>query len=42
LNVCYDIREQAGNNPKILSKVVTGDETWSYGYDPETKQASSQ
>ena len=42
LNVCYDLREQAGNNPQILSKVVTGDETWCYGYDPETKQASSQ
>jgi len=42
LNVCYDVREQAGNDPHILSKVVTGDETWCYGYDPETKQASSQ
>jgi len=42
LNVCYDLREQIGNNPQILSKVVTGDETWCYGYDPETKQASSQ
>jgi len=28
--------------PQILSKVVTGDETWHYGYDPEIKQASSQ
>jgi len=27
---------------QILSKVVTEDETWCYGYDPETKQASSQ
>jgi len=42
LNVCYDLRKQAGNDPQILSKVVTGDETWYYGYDPETKQASSQ
>ena len=42
LNVCYDLREQVGNNPQILSEVVTGDETWCYGYDPETKQASSQ
>jgi len=37
-----DLKEQVGNNPQILSKVVTGDETWCYGYDPETKQASSQ
>jgi len=42
LNVCYDLREQVGNDPQILSKVVTGDETWCYGYDPETKQALSQ
>jgi len=42
LNVCYNLREQVGNNPQILSKVVTRDETWCYSYDPETKQASSQ
>ena len=33
---------QVGKNPQILSKVVTGDETWCYGHDLETKQASSQ
>jgi len=27
LNVCYDLREQVGNDPQILSKVVTGDDT---------------
>jgi len=42
LNICYDLREQVRNNPQILSKVVTGDETWCYGYDPETKQTSNQ
>lgn len=42
LNVCYDLREQVGNDPQILSKVVTGDDTWCYGYDPERKQALSQ
>jgi len=42
LNVCYDLREQVGNDPQILFKVVTRDETWCYGYDPETKQASSR
>jgi len=42
LNVCYDLREQVGNDPQILSQVVTGDKTWCCGYDPETKQASSQ
>ena len=42
LNVCYGLREQVGSDPQILSKVVTGDETWWYSYTPETKQASSQ
>ena len=42
LDVCYDLKEQVGNDPQILSKVVTGDETWCCGYNPETKQASSQ
>jgi len=42
LNVCYNLREQDENDPQILSKVVTGDETWCYGYGLETKQASSQ
>ena len=42
LNVYYDLREQVGNDPQILSKVVTWDETWCYDYNPETKQASIQ
>jgi len=42
LNVCYDLKEQVGNDPQILSKVVTGDETWCYSYNLERKQASSQ
>jgi len=40
--LCYNLRKHVGNNSQILSKVVTRDETWCYGYDPETKQASSQ
>jgi len=38
LNICYYSREQAGNDPQILSKVVNGNETWCYGYDLETKK----
>jgi hypothetical protein len=26
----------------FLSRVVTGDENWIYGYDPETKQRTSK
>jgi len=25
-----------------MSSVITGDDSWVYGYDPETKQMSSQ
>ena len=28
MNVCYDLRDQVGNDPQILYKVVPGDETW--------------
>jgi hypothetical protein len=37
-----ELKEQVRNDPDFLSKVVTGDESWIYGYDPETKQQSSQ
>ena len=30
------------NDPNFLSRVITGDESWCYGYDPESKLASSQ
>jgi hypothetical protein len=40
--VSMELKEQVRNDPDFLSKVVTGDESWIYGYDPETKQQSSQ
>ena len=42
LTLCQDLKNQIESDPYFLSKVVTGDESWCYGYDPETKQASSQ
>jgi hypothetical protein len=42
LDVCMELKEQVRNDRDFLSKVVTGDEIWIYGYDPETKQQSSQ
>ena len=42
LNVCLDLKESAANDLSFLSNVITGDETWVYAYDPETKTQSSQ
>jgi len=36
------MKDQLKNDPDFLSKIITGDESWCYGYDPETKQQSSQ
>jgi hypothetical protein len=38
VNVYRDLQEQLKNDPQFLTKVVTGDESWCYGYDPESKQ----
>jgi len=42
VSICTDLREWAQNDPNFMSSVITGDESWVYGYDPETKQMSSQ
>ncbi|PNF17714.1 hypothetical protein B7P43_G07366 [Cryptotermes secundus] len=40
LEVCRELQQQLQEDPNFLSKVVTGDESWVYGYDPESKQQS--
>ena len=42
LTLCQELKNQIESNQNILSKVITGDEGWCYGYDPQTKQASNQ
>ena len=42
LEVSMELKEQVRNDPDFLSKVVTVDESWIYGYNRETKQQSSQ
>ena len=42
INVCTELRQLASDDEMFLSKVITGDESWVYGYDPGTKQQSSQ
>jgi hypothetical protein len=42
VNVCLELREKANEDPTCISRIITGDESWIYIYDPETKQQSSQ
>ena len=40
--IAEDNLEMVSDNESVLKKVITGDESWIHGYDPETKQQSSQ
>jgi len=40
--ICEELRQRALDDPSFMSRIITGDESWVYGYDPETKQQSSQ
>jgi hypothetical protein len=34
---CRQLLDEVTNDQKLLSRVITGDYTWVYCYDPETK-----
>ena len=36
-----DNLEMVSDDENVLKKIITGDESWFYGYNPETKQQSS-
>ena len=40
--IAQDNLEMVSDGENVLKKVITGHESWVYGYDPETKQQSSQ
>ena len=40
--ITQDNLKMVSDDENVLMKVITGDESWVYGYDPETKQQSSQ
>jgi len=42
VSVCTELKQQARDDPNFSSNIITGVETWVYGYDPETRQQSSQ
>jgi len=41
VNVFTELRQLASDNETFLSRVITGDESWVCGYDPEAKRQSS-
>jgi len=40
--ICQELRQRAAHDPSFMSRVITGDESWVCGYDPEIKQQSLQ
>ena len=40
--VANELIQTATSEPDLLKKVITGDESWVYGYDPEMKVQSSR
>jgi AraC-like DNA-binding protein len=42
LEVARDMLKRANRDPEFLKTMITGDDRWVYGYDPETKVQSSQ
>jgi hypothetical protein len=41
VNIWEELHQIASNGTTFLSRVIIGDESWIYGYDPGTKQQSS-
>ena len=37
-----DLFEKSTQDPTFLTKIVTGDESWVFAYDPETKMQSAE
>jgi histone-lysine N-methyltransferase SETMAR len=42
VSAASDFLECVENDRNFVGKIITGDESWVYGYDPETKAQSSQ
>jgi ribosome-associated protein YbcJ (S4-like RNA binding protein) len=41
-NMCLELLERIENDEKFFKHVITGDETWIFEYDPDTKRQSSE
>ena len=41
-DVCLDLLDRLEREPEFFSRVITGDESWIFQYDPETKRQSRE
>ena len=41
-NIAQELLDSVSDEPNLLQRVITGNESWVYGYDVETKAQSSQ
>ena len=42
VKIAQDMLDCANNDLEFMKAIITGDETWAYGYNPESKFQSSQ
>ena len=42
LSISLELRDRAASDSSFLENVIMVDETWVYGYDPETRVQSSE
>ena len=42
LEICQDLLGRLEIEPEFLDKVIKGDESWVFAYDPETKQQGAE
>ena len=42
VRVCHELLDRSDEDENLLSRIITGDESWVYGYDIETTVQSSQ
>ncbi len=42
VEVSQDVLERSESDPRLFDRVITGDETWIFEYDPESKRQSSE
>jgi hypothetical protein len=42
INMCFELREKAKEDSTFIFRIITGDKSWIYSYDPEARQQSVQ